>query len=107
MSEYLSSFDADEREMKKYIIGTISRLDAPLTPPMKGERADINYFINLQQSEIQRERDEILGTRAEDIKGLAAMAKDVMKNEYICVLGGEGKIRQNKDLFKKLINVFE
>jgi hypothetical protein len=35
------------------------------------------------------------------------MARDVMKNQYICVLGGEGKIKQNKDLFKNLINVFE
>jgi Zn-dependent M16 (insulinase) family peptidase len=107
ISEYLASFEADEREMKKYIIGTVSRLDAPLTPQMKGERADINYFINLPQSEIQRERDEILNTTAEDIRALAAMARDVMKNQYICVLGGEGKIKQNKDLFKNLINVFE
>ena len=106
MSEYLSSFHAEGREMKKYIIGTISRMDAPLTPQMKGERADINYFTDLSQNQIQQERDEILSAKAGDIKALAAMARDITKNEYVCVLGGEGKIKENKDLFKNLIHVF-
>ena len=29
--EYLKEFDADERDMTKYIIGTISEMDTPLT----------------------------------------------------------------------------
>lgn len=107
LAEYLNAFDADEREMKKYIIGTISRLDAPMTPQMKGERADINYFTGLTQSQIQKERDEILSTKTEDIKALASMARDIAKNDFICVLGSESKIKENKDLFKQLINVFE
>ena len=106
LSDYLSGFEADEREMKKYIIGTISSIDAPLTPQMKGGRADINYFTGLSQSQIQQERREILRTKAEDIKALAGLARDITKNNFICVLGGEGKIEANKDLFKKRIRVF-
>ena len=30
--EYLKEFDADERDMTKYIIGTISEMDTPLNP---------------------------------------------------------------------------
>ncbi len=107
LAEYLSNFNADEREMKKYIIGTISRVDAPLTPQMKGERSEINYFTGLTQEDIQKERDEILSATAKDIKALARMAADVLKNNYICVLGNETKIKENKDLFNKLVQVFE
>jgi Zn-dependent M16 (insulinase) family peptidase len=107
LANYLAGFDADEREMKKYIIGTISRLDSPLTPQMKGERSEINYFTGLTQQDIQKERDEVLAATAEDIKALSAMAADVLKNEYLCVLGSESKIKQNQDLFKNLVPVFE
>lgn len=37
--EYLENFNADERDMTKYVIGTISELDTPLTPSQKGARA--------------------------------------------------------------------
>ncbi len=107
LTEYLSNFTADEREMKKYIIGTISRLDTPLTPQMKGERSETNYFSGITQEDIQKERDEILSTTSEDIKALTTLAADVLKNQYICVLGSESKIKQHKDLFKNLVQVFE
>ena len=34
--EYVRNFNADEREMTKYIIGTISGKDVPRTPKMQG-----------------------------------------------------------------------
>ena len=74
---------------------------------MKGERADINFFTGLSQEDIQKERDEVLSTSSKDIKALSQMAADVLKNGYLCVLGSEGKIQENRDLFKNLINVFE
>ncbi|NLC43444.1 MAG: insulinase family protein [Clostridiales bacterium] len=106
LTDYLANFDADEREMKKYIIGTISRLDTPLTPQMKGERSELYYFTGLTQESIQKERDEILATTARDIKGLSGMTADVLKNDYLCVVGGQSKIKQNEDLFKNMVSVF-
>lgn len=105
--KYLRSFDADEREMTKYIIGTISRMDAPLTPSMKGERADSNYISGITAEDIQNERCEVLNTKQEDIKNFAKMVEDTMKENYICVLGNEAEIRKNKELFNKLVDVFE
>ena len=93
--------------MKKYIIGTISRLDTPLTPQMKGERSETDYFTGLTQEDIQRERDEVLSVTAADIKALSSMAADVLKYEYLCVMGSESKIKQNQELFKNLVSVFE
>ncbi|WP_125153054.1 insulinase family protein [Clostridium rectalis] len=104
---YIDKFSADDREITKYIIGTMSDIDSPLTPSMKGDKAAANYISNITQEDIQKERDEILSTNVEEIKKLTSLVKDCMKENYICVLGSEEKIKKNKDLFNELIHVFE
>jgi hypothetical protein len=104
---YLKVFDADQREMTKYIIGTISKLDAPLTPSMKGEAATERFISHITQEDVQRTRDEVLHTGVDDIRKCGRLIRDVMDKNYICVIGSEEKIRDNKDIFKDLIPVFE
>ncbi|MDF2840463.1 MAG: peptidase [Clostridia bacterium] len=105
--KYLNGFDVDNREMTKYIIGTMSGVDTPLTPSMKGERAAEYYIRNISYEDIQRERDEILKAKKEDIKALANIVGDAMKQNRYCVLGNEAKIKQSKELFDTLVNVLE
>lgn len=106
-ADYLRSFKSDEREMTKYIIGTMSKMDAPLTPPMKGERAASSYIRKISQQDVQKERDEILATGIEDIHALADLVEAAMKDNYLCVLGNEDKIRQNETAFRQIVHVFE
>jgi Zn-dependent M16 (insulinase) family peptidase len=105
--DYLKSFQVNDREMTKYIIGTISQLDTPLTPSMKGERAASQYIQKLTWENFQRERQEVLATRQEDIRALAGVVADVMQQDCICVLGGEEKINSCQDCFDTTIHVFE
>ncbi|MEG6586868.1 insulinase family protein [Dendrosporobacter sp. 1207_IL3150] len=105
--EYLRSFNVSEREMTKYIIGTMSQLDTPLTPQMKGDVAAECYLRKITQDIIQQERNEVLSTRQEDIKKLADLIDAAMKENYLCVLGSEQKICDNKDAFKHTKNIFE
>lgn len=105
--KYLNEFDVDSREMTKYIIGTMSGIDAPLTPSMKGERAAEYYIRNIDFEDLQREREEILSANKEDIKALSKLVGESMKQNRHCTLGNEGKIKQNKELFDTLINVLE
>lgn len=107
LPKYIENFKTDEREMTKYIIGTISDIDSPLTPSMKGETAISNYFSNITYEDLQRERDEILSTKEEDIRNLAKLVDECLKKDYICVLGGEEKIENNKNLFNTLTTVFK
>ena len=44
---YLRAFDADERDMTKYIIGTVSDMDTPLNPAAKGMRSVSAYLTNI------------------------------------------------------------
>jgi len=105
--EYIKQFDVSDREITKYIIGTISQVDTPMTPSMKGERAAALYIQKVSWEDIQRERKEILETSQSDIRALAEMVDDVMRQECICVLGGEEKIKACKDCFDTLVQVFE
>jgi Zn-dependent M16 (insulinase) family peptidase len=104
--KYLRSFSADTREMTKYIIGTISKLDAPLTPSMKGEVAAQRYFSNITQEDVQRTREEVLNTGSKKITECADMVEDVMNQHHFCVIGSEPVLRENSTLFDELISVF-
>lgn len=97
--EYLEQFEADEREMTKYIIGTISDLDTPLTPSMKGRRSLGAYFSGITDEDVQRERDEILQAQPEQIRALAPLMRAVLGQENLCVIGNEQKIKEDADLF--------
>jgi hypothetical protein len=93
--------------MTKYIIGTISDLDSPLTPSMKGERATGYYIRGITESQRQKEREEVLSTTSEDINSFSTILKEVTKEDYYCVLGNETKLKDNKDIFTSLVNIFK
>jgi hypothetical protein len=106
-AEYFKNFKADSRQMTKYIIGTISDLDFPLSPSMKGERAAEYNIKHITYEDLQREREEILNTKEEDIISFAELIHSVMDKDNICVMGNEDILRDNKDIFKNLVNLFE
>lgn len=103
-SDFLESFDASDREMTKAIIGTISNLDMPLTPQMKGEMADNCYLRGISYLDRQQVRMEILTTKQKDIQALAPLVKACMKENVLCVFGGEQKIKENKQLFGTVVS---
>ncbi|WP_087677888.1 insulinase family protein [Garciella nitratireducens] len=106
-SKYLKNFDVDEREMRKYIIGTISGLDTPLTPAAKGELATSRYIRHIKYEDIQRERREVLNATKEDIRNTSYLIKDVLDQNYFCIMGNEDKIMSHKEIFNDLIPLFE
>ena len=103
--EYLRNIDFTEREMTKFIIGTISGMDTPLTPSSRGNRSLMAYVTHLGFDKIQKERDEVLATTVEDIKALAPLIQAVLDCDNICVIGNEGKIEEAKDLFTETKNL--
>ena len=96
---YLESFDTDEREMTKYIIGTMSEVDAPLTPRSKGRTAYNMYMSGVDRFDLQKERDEILSMTAEDVRACADIIRAVLDCGCICVVGSKAAIEENRDMF--------
>ena len=97
---YLQKFAADERDMTKYIIGTISSVDTPLTPRTKGARSMAAYIMGITEKDVQKERDEILSVSVEDIRKSADMVDAILSDGKICVLGNEDKVKENSGLFE-------
>lgn len=97
--EYVRNIVLDEREMTKYIIGTISEMDTPLTPQSRGSRSLSAYLNHSTYEEIQKYRDQILNATPEDITALSEIVEASLKLGAICVVGSESKIEKHKELF--------
>lgn len=106
-AEYVENFEADERDMTKYIIGTISDMDTPLNPYARGNRSMAAYLTNLTYEDVQKEREQVLTAKDSDIRALKAHVQAVLKTNNLCVIGGEEKIEEQKNLFKDVKNLFE
>ena len=100
--KFLESVDFTEKDMENFIIGTVGKVYKPLTPDKKGEKAVGNYICNVSYTDTQTELDELLSTTVEDIKSYANMLKMGMDQNYCCVVGNEGKIKENKDMFDRI-----
>lgn len=105
--DYVASFDADERDMTKYIIGTFGSLDAPLNPEAKGMRSMAAYLENLTYEEIQREREEILAATPESIRALSDLIASILEDNCLCVIGNENAIRTSREMFENIQGLTE
>ena len=105
--EYLENFDVSEREMTKFVIGTMSTVDSPLTPAAKGSRDMGAYFSGAQQEDIQKAREQIIDCTADDIRSFAPLIQAVMDEGNVACVGSEGKIEEDKDIFDNVRSLFE
>lgn len=105
-SEYVREFDCDDRDMTKYIIGAIGAMDIPMEPSAKGARSFQCYLMGVTEEELQRERDELLATNQETIRGLADLIHSVTEEKLICAVGGETKLKESEGQFKQLRSIF-
>lgn len=96
---YLENLTLSDREMTKYVIGTMAAAETQLTPSMKGERAMVHYLSGNTRKSRMKIRDEVINCQVEDIRKLAPLVESVMKDPYICVMGSEDKIERDKALF--------
>lgn len=97
--EYLRSFNEPDRDIQKYIIGTISNLDRPMTASGRGVTALRFYLTSQTMDMVQKERDEVLALSNDRIHKIADMIEAVLAQNNICVVGNAGKIEECKSLF--------
>ncbi|MGL4991788.1 MAG: insulinase family protein [Sarcina sp.] len=107
IAKYLETFDISEREMQKYIIGTIRKLDTPITNSAKGELASTLYLNGITYEDRVKEREEVLNINIDKIQNFAPLVRKTLNQECICALGNEKKITENKDAFKTLVKVIK
>lgn len=105
-AQYIKNAKLDERMLTQFIIGAISELDTPMTPAAKGLYSMGGYLTGLSMERVQKEREELLATTRETLCGLYKYVQAFMDGEYLCVIGNGEKIRENKELFYKVEQLF-
>lgn len=105
-SEYLRNFVADERTLTQYIIGTVSDMDAPMSPSAYGAYSLGAYLSGITDEMIQKDRDEVLNVTEEDIRKLADYVEAVLEDNCVCVVGTAPKIEESKELFNTVDTLF-
>jgi hypothetical protein len=102
--EYVKNFNCDDRDMTKYVIGAISKLDAPLTPVSEGNFSFVSWLMGLNDEDLQRERDQVLSCTNSDIQALEPYVRAIIDADTICVIGNEDKVEKVRDSFKNIIS---
>ncbi len=105
-ADYVANFRADDRDMTKYIIGTIGAADIPLNAYDRGERDLGLYLAGITDEYRQARRDELLATNQAAIRGLAQLVQSVVSTGTICAIGNEKKIDAEAEHFKSVRSVF-
>ncbi len=103
--EYLRAFAADQLSMTRYIIGTISEIDSPLTPSQKGEHALSLFFTQRTPEEVQHDRNAVLSATSNDMRGYAQLVADVLNQKTLCVYGNADRLSAENSLFQNLVRI--
>lgn len=101
LAQQIEHFDADKREMIKYILGTINTLDQPKTNMEQLNHAIGRFYKQLTDADFLQERTEILQTTAADIRDCADLLRCV-DCENVCSIGKEQKIKENENQFTRI-----
>lgn len=104
-ADYVEHFDASDRDMLKYIIGAVAKLDAPMTPSAEGIYDFMCYLSGVTDEEIQKHRDQVLSADVEAIRKLAPLIESITDSDIICVLGDEDVVRKEEKVFKEIKNL--
>lgn len=105
-AEYVENFDANERDMTRYIIGTVSELDTPLTPSAAGNRSMSAWLTHASAKDFQRVRNEVLDASPADIRALADGIRELLSDGSFCAIGSESRIEKDCGLFDQTVSLF-
>ena len=100
--EYVKNFDAPDRDMLKYIIGAIAKIDTPMTPSAEGAFSFMCYLSGVTEEELQRDRDKILAVDVSEIRKLAPCIERILSCDCIAALGDEDVIAREEKMFKEI-----
>ncbi|PTQ53365.1 MAG: hypothetical protein BLITH_0445 [Brockia lithotrophica] len=84
---FLRKVDLGREDMHDLILGTIARLDQPLSPSLQGERGDAEYFSGITPEELDARRAEVLAAKPEDLREYAPYLEVFAREGRVVALG--------------------
>ena len=105
INNYVANIDAGEKDLNKYIIGTLNSLDVLMSPSAQAAYSLNKYITNSPFEVYDKLVNEIKNTTVEDLRKLATEFENIKSKAYTCVLGSKDKVLENKQLFNKTIEL--
>ncbi|MCR4643049.1 MAG: insulinase family protein [Lachnospiraceae bacterium] len=99
VAQNIREFTASEKDMTRYIIGTLSDLDTPLSPRAKGTRSQQIWLEGESREHLQMYRDQVLDADQESIRALAEYVEAFISDGALCVVGNEEKLKAESGMF--------
>jgi Zn-dependent M16 (insulinase) family peptidase len=84
---WLRNVDISPKELTRAIIGAISSFDPYMLPDAKGRAAFHRYILGDSEADLQRIREQILGTTVADIHAFGDVLAEAAKQSRVVVLG--------------------
>ena len=103
--EYVRTLDITDRQLRQYIVGTMSKLDAPLSQEGEGMSRLHLDMSGITHDEFLRIRRQVIDTSIEDIRGLAPLLEKFVADADIVALGGGEMLEKNSGLFDRIENI--
>ncbi len=103
--DFVRNVKFDESELEKFIVGTFSAYERPMSPAGRAHRSIDAYFMGKTYDDILRERGQMLGITEEQFRSAAEVYDKICEQGYICAVGNEKKLKENADMFDNLITI--
>jgi len=103
--KHLKKLNLDNEKFNNLIISTAN--EPLLSPYGKAKKAFGDYMIGLTYQEREKHKKEVLSSTPKDLAEYSSLFKKIFEKNCICVFGGEGKIKQHKDLFTNIVKVMK
>ena len=107
LPEYLRNFECDDRDMLKYIIGTVAKIDRPLSPELKDLVSMTTYLTGTTDEIRRKSREAVLSVTPEVIRKHADIVQAILDANALCVVGNEDKIKEVPELFDSIRKLVE
>jgi Zn-dependent M16 (insulinase) family peptidase len=91
---FLRDIELSDDELTKGIIGAIGDMDAYQLPDAKGFTSMVRALSGVTDEDLQRIREEILGTKAEDFRAFSNVLDYVRNDGLVKVLGSQEAIEE-------------
>ena len=102
ISKFVREFNPSDDELLKYIIGAVGDVTYPLTPAQKGNRSFVAYVKGIGEEYYHNEFMEIVNVDKANFKKYADYFDKAISENYVCTIGNETKIEEEKNLFKEV-----
>ena len=92
-ADFMRSFVASGERIDKFIISTISDTEPLMSPRDAGVRADGQWFAGKTESELRKERAEILATDGEKLLKWCKVLEDIAQKGAVCIVAHEEALK--------------